>query len=79
MQETLTQEILTGHFNQWIKNVGLHRNEQDIRFGQYIWSRYSQQLYEAKSKLPEIEANQDGFYPESPAIAYEQISNLLKA
>jgi hypothetical protein len=77
MKEILTQEKLTEHFNQWMKNVGPHRNEQDIRFGQYIWNRYNQQLSEAKAKISEMDRILDGFYPEYPETAYKQILKLI--
>jgi len=77
MQEALTQEKLTEHFNQWIKAVGTRRNEQDIRFGQYIWNRYNEQLSTARTKTSEMDQILDGFYPEHPETAYKQILKLI--
>ena len=77
IEKKLTPESLAEYHAHWIKNVGLHRNEEDIRFGQWIWSLYHAQLFEAREKIEDTTKFLDGFHTESPDTAYAQILKLI--
>lgn len=63
--EELNSQILVQELNIWLNKYKTGRNEQDLRFGQYIWSKY---------KWPNQESNlKDGFYKEDPNKAYSEI------
>jgi hypothetical protein len=71
----LTKEILLDEYTNWRWDHGAGRNNQDLRFGQFIWNKYDMiSMYDGKT--PDI--SNDGFYTETPAIAYNQIlANLI--
>jgi hypothetical protein len=71
----LTKVELFNHYVDWYNRYGLGRNEDDLRFGQWIWIHYNEFLHELKSKQPEEKS--DGFSTENAWMAYECISSLF--
>jgi hypothetical protein len=71
----LNKVELFNHYVDWYNRYGLGRNEDDIRFGQWIWIHYTEALAELKSK--QTEEKPDGFYAENAWIAYSDILNLF--
>jgi hypothetical protein len=68
MKNELTIQILDIEYQSWVSNYGKGRNEDDLRFGQYIHNNFL--------VLPE--GNQiDGYYTEMPETAYHVIANLM--
>jgi len=66
----LTQEILDEKFVEWNQTWGQGRDNQDMRFGQWIHQYYL---------VPESDSANDGFYSENSAEAYSQLHLLLEA
>jgi len=65
----LNVNILNDEFVKWIHTFGNGRNNNDLRFGQYLHRKYKIQII----------TDEDGFYDEVPLKAYENIIlNLLK-
>ena len=60
--------ILNNEFLNWIHQFGNGRNNNDIRFGQFLHRKYH----------IVFEANEDGFYDEVPLDSYTKIINNLK-
>jgi hypothetical protein len=77
VQEKLTPENLLQYHEHWMRIVGPHRNEEDMRFGQWIWILYNKQLSEAREKIEGSDKYLDGFHTESPDTAYTQILKLI--
>ena len=68
----LTIERLNGEYLSWALEFGQGRNDQDLRFGQYIESKYdipARQL--SNSQL-------DAFYMETTDISYDIMYELLE-
>ena len=66
----LTLEALTAEFESWIESYGDGRNEDDIRFGQYIWAHYDLNTEDFDGP--------DGFYAELPALAFDQLVTVCE-
>jgi hypothetical protein len=64
--DLLTAESLSEEYEAWCKNF-VNRNNNDLRFGQYIWNKYG---ILGKS-APEI------FYAENVGDAYWRIVDVL--
>jgi hypothetical protein len=76
--ENLNEANLLNMYIEWIRKYGNRRNENDIRFGQWVWNHYNEQLSEIKNSLTSTDSFLDGFYSESPNTAYTQILKLLR-
>ena len=72
--ETLNKATLLNLYIEWNQKYGDGRNEKDLRFGQWIWIYFDDQLRELQSikQLPN-----DGFGTESAKKAYELISKYF--
>ena len=68
----LTKDILVDEYTNWHWNHGAGRNDQDLRFGQFIWNKYDM------ANMFANETSNDGFYSEIPSVSYNQIlENLI--
>ena len=70
--EELDEMKLALELIDWVKANGVGRNESDLRFGQYIWSKY-----DLKKIFPAPDSSSDGFSVEKPSEAFHQIMNGL--
>lgn len=59
---TLSLEFLNLEYIQWTTANGNGRNKKDLRFGQYLWSKYKN-----------MDDFQDVFYTESATDAYNKL------
>jgi hypothetical protein len=78
--ERLTSANLLNMYIDWIKKFGKGRNEKNIRFGQWIWINFNDDIRAKISEnLKKIDIGnfEDGFHAEDPKIAYEQILKIL--
>jgi len=69
----LNKDILYEEYVDWGKHYG-NRNNQDLRFGQYIWNKFNDDM---KELFPDPYLEDDGFYVENFKKAYELINNKL--
>ena len=68
----LSELLLRSELVDWLNTWSTGRDDRDLRFGQYIWSKYDM------SKLfPIPDAGIDGFSTESPSHAYNQIIHKI--
>jgi hypothetical protein len=70
MKEKLTIDKLNSEFLVWANKYGNSRDEQDLRFGQYIHIKY---------ELPKVSdyTINDGFSSENVNVAYGCIVKLI--
>jgi hypothetical protein len=68
----LTEKILRKELIDWLNEFKSGRNQDDLRFGQYIWCKY-----EMKKLFPVSDGAIDGFTAESPSEAFVQIQTPL--
>jgi len=67
----LTIERLNGEYLDWALQYGQGRNDQDLRFGQFLDSKYDLGLHLS-------DRSQDLFYIESVDVVYNAILNTLQ-
>ena len=70
MKEKLTIDKLNSEFLDWSNKYGNSRDEQDLRFGQYIHINYE------VPKVSDYTIN-DGFSSENVNVAYGYIAKLI--
>ncbi len=68
----LTSDLLMDELVKWHIKYGKGRNENDLRFGQFIWAKY-----DVGKLFTEPDGGIDGFATENPVLAFEQISAKL--
>ena len=66
----LTFDILCQEYDNWLQNYGKGRDENDLRFGQYIHNEYELNQLTVFSDL--------AFYAENPTTAFEHLSEHLE-
>jgi len=76
--ENLNEANLLNMYIEWSRKYGNGRDKNDIRFGQWVWNHYHEQLSELRNSLTSPDKFLDGFYSESPATAYKQILKLIR-
>ena len=64
--------MLCVQYDSWLCNYGKGRDENDLRFGQWVHCNF-----DLKVGTDRLITMQDGFYAEDPEIAFEQISAIL--
>ena len=69
-KQYLTLAQLTEEWATWYNQFGEKRNNEDLRFGQYIWSKY------LLADLFEGDVN-DGFYEEQTSKAFKTIYSQI--
>tara|TARA_R110002051_G_scaffold283109_1_gene344838 strand:- start:46 stop:264 length:219 start_codon:yes stop_codon:yes gene_type:complete len=69
----LSIKILNDEFVKWMHRHGAGRNEEGLRFGQFMHNTYSINIVEG------MESNSilDGYYDEAPSEAYNKIFKLV--
>ena len=70
----LTLEILASEYNTWCVENGQWKNNQGLRFGQYIHNNYEIDLPIGEVMNGNIN---DGFYTEKAVDVYEILCNVL--
>jgi hypothetical protein len=73
----LNRPLLLELYTDWTKRWGSSRNDEGIRFGQWVWINWNSELTECRERFSSPDSLLDGFYAESPKTAYEQIYRLL--
>lgn len=74
-EKAITFEDLSMEYLAWKDSYGDGRNENDIRFGQYIHNKYD--MSSCNFGADDFINKADGFYSEKTQDAYEIISNRL--
>jgi hypothetical protein len=69
--EKLSLNILRMELSNWLGSYGKGRSPRGIRFGQYIWSKYTWDNREV------FKGGSDGFHSEAPSISYLEIKKQL--
>lgn len=64
--EMMNHLTLLEEYQNWIKRWGIGRNDQDLRFGQYLINKYG-----TGSSCPEV------FYEESAITVYTKAWSLM--
>ena len=71
-QKELTLETLAHEYELWQHKYGQGRNEQDLRFGQYIHCYFN-----VNALFPQADSGTDGFGAEKAADGYKILSEEL--
>ena len=71
----LNIEILNEEFIKWMHKHGVQRNEEGLRFGQFVLNKYS---IKARHDIKDPMGSEDGFYDEVPSEAYNKIFKLIE-
>jgi hypothetical protein len=70
----LSIKILNDEFVKWMHRHGVGRNEEGLRFGQFVLNKYS---ISARHDIKDPMGSEDGFYDEAPSDAYSKLSKLI--
>ena len=66
----LTIEILDAEHQIWLTKYKRGRNEQGLRFGQYMWNYYDLDKLFGYGPNNKRDGHHDGFATEDPNVAY---------
>lgn len=77
LMERLNSALLFNLYVDWTKRWGNGRNDNDIRFGQWVWNHWYDHLKACKEGVADPAKLLDGFYTESAHTALNQINSLL--
>ena len=66
----LTLDMLCVQYDSWLQNYGKGRDENDLRFGQWIHNNFN--LFPNR-----IITLKDGYYTEDPELAFEELSTII--
>jgi hypothetical protein len=68
----LSLGMLYVQYDSWLQNYGKGRDENDLRFGQWIHNNF-----DIKPSHDRIITLKDGYYTEDPELAFEELSTII--
>ena len=64
--------MLCVQYDSWLQNYGKGRDENDLRFGQWLYNNF-----DIKPTRDRIITLKDGYYAEDPEVAFEELSTII--